>query len=168
MVLNMAMSSEAKLGLYMICQIHIKSPSLVKLLLSLSLFSMILAASSGSYSSIALHNAKAQQPAASSNSGSNPSFNETNPNTFTITANNADEVISESYNTISNGSKGNLSTVLLNQIVKPIVLEDNVVVQQQKPDELISKLERLSVLEEKVMISDKEFEAVKTSLLSEI
>lgn len=167
MVLNMAMSSEAKLGLYMICQIHIKSPSLVKLLLSLSLFSMILVASSGSYSSTALHNAKAQQPAASSNSGSNP-FNETNPNTFTITANNADEVISESYNTISNGSKGNLSTVLLNQIVKPIVLEGNVVVQQQIPDELISKLERLSVLKEKGMISDKEFEAVKTSLLREI
>jgi hypothetical protein len=45
---------------------------------------------------------------------------------------------------------------------------DNVVVQQQKPDELISKLERLSVLKEKGMISDKEFEVVKTSLLSEI
>jgi hypothetical protein len=40
--------------------------------------------------------------------------------------------------------------------------------QQRKSDELISKLERLSVLKEKGMISDKEFEAVKTSLLSEI
>jgi hypothetical protein len=44
----------------------------------------------------------------------------------------------------------------------------NVVVQQQKPDELISKLERLSVLKEKGMISDKEFEAIKTRPLSEI
>ena len=119
----MAMSSKAKLGLYMICQIHIKSRLSLKLLLSLSLFSMILIASSGFSPTIALHNAKAQQPAASSNSSSNPSLNETNPNAITITVNNADEVISESYNTISNGSKGNLSTVLLNQIVKPTVLE---------------------------------------------
>ncbi len=44
----------------------------------------------------------------------------------------------------------------------------NVVVQQQKPDEPISKLERLSALKEKGLISDKEFEAVKTRLLSEI
>ena len=44
----------------------------------------------------------------------------------------------------------------------------NVVVQQQKSDESISKLERLSALKEKGMISDKEFEAVKTKLLSEI
>ena len=44
----------------------------------------------------------------------------------------------------------------------------NVVVQQQKSDEPISKLERLSALKEKGMISDKEFEAVKTRLLSEI
>ena len=44
----------------------------------------------------------------------------------------------------------------------------NVVVQQQKPDEPISKLERLSALKEKGMISDKEFETVKTRLLSEI
>ena len=123
MSLNMAMSSKAKLGLYMICRIHIKPPSLLKLLLSLSLFSMILVASSGFSPNIALHNAKAQQPAASSYSSSNPSLNETNPNAITITLNNAEEVISESYNTISNGSKVNLSTVLLNQIVKPTVLE---------------------------------------------
>ncbi len=45
---------------------------------------------------------------------------------------------------------------------------DNVVVQQQKPDEPISKLERLSALKEKGIISDKEFEAVKTRLLNEI
>jgi PH (Pleckstrin Homology) domain-containing protein len=44
----------------------------------------------------------------------------------------------------------------------------NVVVQQHKPDEPISKLERLSALKEKGIISDKEFEAVKTRLLSEI
>jgi hypothetical protein len=44
----------------------------------------------------------------------------------------------------------------------------NVVVQQRKSDEPISKLERLSALKEKGMISDKEFEAVKTRLLSEI
>jgi hypothetical protein len=44
----------------------------------------------------------------------------------------------------------------------------NVLVQQQKSDEPISKLERLSALKEKGMISDKEFEAVKTRLLSEI
>jgi hypothetical protein len=44
----------------------------------------------------------------------------------------------------------------------------DLVVQQQKPDDPISKLERLSVLKEKGMISDKEFEAVKTRLLSEI
>ncbi|HZA62571.1 MAG TPA: serine hydrolase domain-containing protein [Nitrososphaeraceae archaeon] len=70
------------------------------------------------------HNAKAQQPAAlSSNFSSSPSLNETNPNAITITVNNAEEVISESYNTISNGSEGNLSAVLLNQIVKPTVLE---------------------------------------------
>jgi hypothetical protein len=49
------------------------------------------------FSTIALHNAKGQQPAASSNSSSNPKA-------ITITVNNADEVISESYNTISNGS----------------------------------------------------------------
>lgn len=123
MLLNTAMSRKAKLALYMICQIHIKSPSLVKLLLSLSLFSMILITSSGFFSTIALNNAKAQQPAASSNSSSNPSLNGTNPNAITITVNNADEVTSESYNTISNGSKGNFSTVLLNQIIKPTVLE---------------------------------------------
>ena len=118
------MNSKAKLGLYMICQIHIKSPSLLKLLLSISLFSMILIASSGFFPAMTLHNAKAQQPAAfSSNFSSNPSLNETNPNAITITVNNAEEVISESYNTISNGSEGNLSAVLLNQIVKPTVLE---------------------------------------------
>jgi CubicO group peptidase (beta-lactamase class C family) len=73
---------------------------------------------------MSLHNAKAQQPAASSsNSSSSPSLNETNPNAIRITVNNADEVISESYNTISNDSEGNLSTVLLNQIIKPTVLE---------------------------------------------
>ena len=44
----------------------------------------------------------------------------------------------------------------------------NLVVQQQKPDDLISKLERLSSLKDKGMISEKEFEAVKTRLLSEI
>ena len=44
----------------------------------------------------------------------------------------------------------------------------NVVMQQQKSDEPISKLDRLSGLKEKGMISDKEFEAVKTRLLSEI
>ena len=44
----------------------------------------------------------------------------------------------------------------------------NLVVQQQKPDDLISKLERLSTLKDKGMISEKEFEAVKTRLLSEI
>ncbi|MGH9979552.1 MAG: PH domain-containing protein [Nitrososphaeraceae archaeon] len=44
----------------------------------------------------------------------------------------------------------------------------NLVVQQQKPDDPISKLERLSALKEKGMISDNEFEAVKTKLLSEI
>ncbi len=44
----------------------------------------------------------------------------------------------------------------------------NLVVQQQKPDDPISKLERLSALKDKGMISDKEFEAVKTRLLSEI
>lgn len=118
------MNSKAKLGLYMICQIHIKSPSLVKLLLSISLFSMIFIASSGFFPAMTLHNAKAQQPAASSsNFSSNPLLNETNPNAITITVNNAEEVISESYNTISNGSEGNLSAVLLNQIVKPTVLE---------------------------------------------
>src|SRR5215210_6411916 len=119
------MNSKAKLGLYMICQIHIKSPSLLKLLLSISLFSMILIASSGFFPATTLHNAKAQQPAASSSSNfsSSPSLNETNPNAITITVNNAEEVISKSYNTISNGSEGNLSAVLLNQIVKPTVLE---------------------------------------------
>ena len=45
---------------------------------------------------------------------------------------------------------------------------NNVVVQQQKSDEPISELERLSALKEKGIISDKEFEAVKTRLLSEI
>lgn len=45
---------------------------------------------------------------------------------------------------------------------------DNLVVQQQKPDDPISKLERLSALKDKGMISEKEFEAVKTRLLSEI
>ena len=105
-------------------QIPIKSPSLLKLLLSISLFSMILFASSGVSPDVVLHNAKGQQPAASTNSSSNPSLNETNPNVVTITANNAHEVISESYNTISNRSKGNLSTVLLNQIVRPTVLEN--------------------------------------------
>ena len=44
----------------------------------------------------------------------------------------------------------------------------NVVVQQHKPDEPISKLERLSALKVKGLISDKEFEAVKTRLLNEI
>jgi serine-type D-Ala-D-Ala carboxypeptidase/endopeptidase len=118
------MNSKAKLGLYMICQIHIKSPSLLKLLLSISLFSMILIASSGFFPAMTLHNAKAQQPAPlSSNFSSSPSLNETNPNAITITVNNSEEVISESYNTISNGSEGNLSAVLLNQIVKPTVLE---------------------------------------------
>jgi serine-type D-Ala-D-Ala carboxypeptidase/endopeptidase len=96
------MSSKAKLGLYMICQIQIKSPSLLKLLLSLSLLSMVLVASIGFFPTIALHNAKAQQPAASSYSSSNPF---------------------ESYNTTSNDSKGNLSMVLLNKIIKPTVLE---------------------------------------------
>lgn len=50
-------------------------------------------------------------------------------------------------------------------------LEDgtgNLVVQQQRPDDPISKLERLSALKDKGMISDKEFGAVKTRLLSEI
>ncbi|MDQ3977030.1 MAG: beta-lactamase family protein [Thermoproteota archaeon] len=117
------MNSKAKLGLYMICQIHIKSPSLVKLLLSISLFSMIFIASSGFFPAMTLHNAKAQPTAFSSNFSSSPSLNETNPNAITITVNNAEEVISESYNTISNGSEGNLSAVLLNQIVKPTVLE---------------------------------------------
>lgn len=98
----MAMSNKAKLGLYMICQIHIKSRLLLIVLVSLSLFSLILIASSGFSPTITLHNAKAQQPAASSYSGSNPS---------------------ESYNSISNGSKGNISTVLLNQIIKPSLLE---------------------------------------------
>jgi PH (Pleckstrin Homology) domain-containing protein len=48
------------------------------------------------------------------------------------------------------------------------VTGDLVVQQQQKPDDPISRLERLSALKEKGMISDKEFEAVKTRLLSEI
>ena len=87
----------------MICQIQIKSPSFLKLLLSLSLLSMILVASIGSFPTMALHNAKAQQPAASSYSSSNPS---------------------KSYNNTSNGSKGKLSTVLLNKIIKPTVLEN--------------------------------------------
>jgi hypothetical protein len=50
-------------------------------------------------------------------------------------------------------------------------LEDgtnNLVVQRQRPDDPISKLERLSALKDKGMISDKEFGAVKTRLLSEI
>jgi hypothetical protein len=85
---------------------------------------MILIASSGFFPAMTLHNAKAQQPTAfSSNFTSSPSLNETNPNAITITVNNAEEVISESYNTISNGSEGNLSAILLNQIVKPTVLE---------------------------------------------
>ena len=105
-------------------QIHTKSPSLLRLLLTLSLISIILVASCGFSSNVALHSAKGQQSAASSTSSSNLSLNETNPNIFTITVDNADEVISESYSTISNGIKGNLSTVLLNQIVKPIVLEN--------------------------------------------
>jgi hypothetical protein len=44
----------------------------------------------------------------------------------------------------------------------------NVVMQQQKSDEPISKLERLSALKEKGIISEKELEAVETRLLSEI
>ena len=44
----------------------------------------------------------------------------------------------------------------------------NLAVQQQRPDDPISKLERLSALKDKGMISDKEFGAVKTRLLSEI
>lgn len=44
----------------------------------------------------------------------------------------------------------------------------NLVVQQQRHDDPISKLERLSALKDKGMISDKEFGAVKTRLLSEI
>jgi hypothetical protein len=44
----------------------------------------------------------------------------------------------------------------------------DLVVQQQRPDDPISKLERLSALKDKGMISDKEFGAVKTRLLSEI
>ena len=75
---------------------------------------MILVASFGFFPTIALDNSKAQQAAASSSSSSNPSLIETNPNAITITVGNVDEVISESYNTIFNGSKGNLSTVLLN------------------------------------------------------
>jgi serine-type D-Ala-D-Ala carboxypeptidase/endopeptidase len=63
---------------------------------------MILIASSSFSPTMTLHYAKARQPVASSNSSSSPS---------------------ESYNTISNDSKGNLSTVLLNQIIKPSVLE---------------------------------------------
>ena len=42
------------------------------------------------------------------------------------------------------------------------------VVQQQILDDPISKLERLSALKDKGMISDKEFEAVKTKLLSKL
>jgi len=64
---------------------------------------MIFVASIGSFPTMALHNAKAQQPAASSYSSSNPS---------------------KSYNNTSNGSKGKLSTVLLNKIIKPTVLEN--------------------------------------------
>jgi D-alanyl-D-alanine-carboxypeptidase/D-alanyl-D-alanine-endopeptidase len=85
----------------MISQIHIKSPLSLKILLTLSLFSMILIASSGFPLTMTLHYAKAQHPAASS-SGSNTS---------------------ESYNIFPNDSNGNLSTVLLNQIVIPTVLE---------------------------------------------
>jgi hypothetical protein len=44
----------------------------------------------------------------------------------------------------------------------------NLVAPQQKPDDPISKLERLSTLKDKGMISDKEFEAVKTRLLRKI
>jgi Bacterial PH domain len=44
----------------------------------------------------------------------------------------------------------------------------SLVVQRQKPDDPISKLERLSALKDKGMISEKEFETVKTRLLSEI
>jgi hypothetical protein len=47
-------------------------------------------------------------------------------------------------------------------------LTSNLVAPQQKTDDPISKLERLSTLKGKGMISDKEFEAVKTRLLSEI
>src|ERR687889_2069111 len=119
MLRHTAMNSKAKVGLYMICQIQIKAPSLLKLLLSISLFSMILIASSGFSPTMTPHNAKAQQPAAlSSNFSSSPSLNETNPNAITITVNNAEEVISESYNTISNGSEGNLSAVLFIKIIK--------------------------------------------------
>jgi CubicO group peptidase (beta-lactamase class C family) len=84
---------------------------------------MILVASCGTFSSVTLNIVEGQQAVASSSSSSNSSLDEANPNTFTITVSDADEVISESYNTISNGSKGNLSTVLLNQVVKPIVLQ---------------------------------------------
>lgn len=69
------------------------------------------------------------------------------------------EVAEELFGAIRKGMHGDLE------------LDDvtgNLVVQQQKADDSISKLERLSALKEKGTISEKEFEAVKTRLLSEI
>ena len=69
------------------------------------------------------------------------------------------DVAEELFGAIRKGMHGDLG-------VDDVV--GNVVTQQQKPDEPISKPERLSGLKDKGMISDKEFEAVKTRLLSEI
>ena len=69
------------------------------------------------------------------------------------------EVAEELFGAIRKGMHGDFG---------PDDVTGNLVVQQQKPDDLISKLERLSTLKDKGMISEKEFEAVKTRLLSEI
>jgi hypothetical protein len=60
---------------------------------------MILVASCGTFSSVTLNIVEGQQAVASSSSSSNSSLDEANPNTFTITVSDADEVISESYKT---------------------------------------------------------------------
>jgi len=69
------------------------------------------------------------------------------------------EVAEELFGAIRKGMHGDLE------------LDDvtgNLVVQQQQADDPISKLERLSALKDKGMISEKEFEAVKTRLLREL
>ena len=70
------------------------------------------------------------------------------------------EVAEELFGAIRKGMHGDFG---LDDVTGDIVVQ-----QQQKPDDPISRLERLSALKEKGMISDKEFEAVKTRLLSEI
>jgi Bacterial PH domain len=70
------------------------------------------------------------------------------------------EVAEELFGAIRKGMHGDFG---LDDVTGDIVVQ-----QQQKPDDPISRLERLSALKEKGMVSDKEFEAVKTRLLSEI